>query len=339
MTQTIKPPKLKPGHTIGIVSPSWGGAGRFPHRTERGVAFLEAQGYKVKMGKHALNQRGAVSDTAENRAADLHAMFKDREVNAIIAAIGGDHSCHLLPLLDFDLIQAHPKIFMGYSDITVLNAAIWQLTGLTTFNGPALLTDFAEYPTMFEYTEAHMLKVLTEAEPLGEIEPSPWWTEEHLDWELQLDSGRLRVQETSPGWSWFGRGRAEGPLVGGCLESLQHLRGTSYWPDWDEAIMFIETSEERPSPATVDGILMDYENMSVLSQINGLLVGRPMGYSDAEKQQLREVIQERLDDYDVPIITDMDFGHTAPQMTLPMGCLAEIDADDRRFSLLEAAVA
>ena len=173
MTQMIKPPRLKPGDTIGIVSPSWGGAGRFPHRTERGVACLEAQDYKVKMGKHALNQHGAVSDTAENRVADLHAMFKDRKVKAIIAAIGGDHSCHLLPLLDFDLIQGNPKIFMGYSDITVLNVAIWQLTGLTTFNGPALLTDFAEYPTMFEYTESHMLKVLTETEPLGSIEPSP----------------------------------------------------------------------------------------------------------------------------------------------------------------------
>jgi muramoyltetrapeptide carboxypeptidase LdcA involved in peptidoglycan recycling len=338
MTQTIKPPKLKPGDTIGIVSPSWGGAGRFPHRTERGVACLESLGYKVKMGKHALNQRGFVSDSAENRVADLHAMFKDRKVKAIIAAIGGDHSSHLLPLIDFDLIQDNPKIFMGYSDITVLNVALWQLTGLTTFNGPALLTDFAEFPTMFEYTESHMTRVLTQAEPLGDILPSPWWTEERLEWDQQLDLERLRKQETSAGWTWFGTGSVQGPLVGGCIESLQHLRGTSYWPDWDEAILFIETSEEQPSPATVDGILMDYENMGVLSQISGLIVGRPMGYTVEQKQLLRDIVQERLSGYDLPIIMDMDFGHTAPQLTLPLGCRAEIDVDERRFSLLEAAV-
>src|SRR5512146_3218741 len=140
----IKPPRLKPGDTIGIVSPSWGGAGTFPHRVELGIRHLEESGYRVRLGEHALNHSGYVSDTPENRAADLMAFFADPQVRAIVAAIGGDHACHLLPLLDFDLIRRNPKVLVGFSDITVLNVAIWQATGLVTFNGPALLTDFAE---------------------------------------------------------------------------------------------------------------------------------------------------------------------------------------------------
>ena len=122
----IRPPRLQPGDTVGLVSPSWGGAGMFPHRVERGVQHLRSLGFKVRIGPHALNQLGFVSDTPQNRVDDIHSMFGDPEVKAVVAAIGGDHSCHLLPLLDFDLIRKNPKIFMGFSDITVLNVAIWK---------------------------------------------------------------------------------------------------------------------------------------------------------------------------------------------------------------------
>jgi muramoyltetrapeptide carboxypeptidase LdcA involved in peptidoglycan recycling len=316
----------------------------FPHRVAMGIKQLEGLGFRVKVGAHALNSNGFVSDTTEHRAADIHEMFRDPDVKAIVAAVGGDHSCHLLPLLDFDLIRANPKIFMGYSDITVLNVAIWKATGLVTFNGPALLTDFAEYPEMFGYTQEYMMKVLCEAKALGEIEPSPWWTEEFLDWEAKKDLERPRQMRASPGWTWLkagGQAPVEGTLIGGCLESLEHLRGTRFWPemeDWRGAIFFFETSEDKPLPARVDGILMDYENMGVLERLGGLLVGRPMYYSDEEKKQLREIVLERTGRYDFPVVMDMDFGHTAPQFTLPVGCRARIDVGAWRFEIVEAAV-
>jgi muramoyltetrapeptide carboxypeptidase LdcA involved in peptidoglycan recycling len=324
---------------VGIVSPSWGGAGMFPHRVELGVRHLQSLGFKVKIAPHALNQHGFVSDTPQNRADDINGMFGDSEIKAIIAAIGGDHSCHLLPLLDFDLIRRNPKIFMGFSDITVLNVAIWQETGLVTFNGPALLTDFAEHPRMFEYTEENMLKVLCGAEPVGSVAPSTWWTEEFLDWGCKADLERPRGQLNSAGWTWLRGGAAAGTLIGGCIESLQHLRGTRFWPDWQDAIMFFETSEEAPSPKTVDGILMDYENMGVLEKLKGLLVGRPMRYTDEEKRKFRKVVLERTNRYSFPIVMDMDFGHTAPQFTIPIGCRAWIDVENQRFEIIDAAVA
>lgn len=334
----LKATVLQKGDTVGIVSPSWGGVGAFPHRAEMGIKHLESLGYRVKVGEHAANQDGYLSDTAENRAQDIHDMFQDPDVKMILAAIGGDHSCHLLPLLDFDLIRQNPKIFMGFSDNTVLNVAIWQQTGLTTFSGLALLTDFAEYPRMFDYTEQYFLKAVTKAEPVGRIEPSPWWTEEFLSWETKADQERPRQLTDSTGWNWLRPGFGEGPLIGGCLESLQHLRGTPYWPDWEGAILFIETSEEKPSPETVDGILMDYENMGVLGRLSGMLVGRPILYSEQEKQQLREIILARTEKYYFPIISDMDFGHTAPQFTLPLGCRARIDTRQALFEIDEAAV-
>lgn len=338
MHATLKAPRLRTGDAIGIVSPSWGGAGMFPHRLERGIASLRSLGFQVKVGEYALNQDGSVSDTAEHRVSDLHAMFRDPDVRLILAAIGGDHSCHLLPLLDFDLIREHPTALMGYSDITVLNVAIWARTGLVTFNGPALLPDFAEFPRMFEYTERHFLRAATEPDPLGAIEPSDSWTEEFLDWREKEDLTRARVQQRSDGWQWLRPGRGEGVLVGGCLESMQHLRGTEYWPNFDGAILFLETSELAPSPSAVDSILMDYQNMGVFRQIQGLLFGRPMRYAPDERSQLRDVILERTADYDFPIVTDMDFGHTAPQFTLPIGCRARIDSPRRSFEIIEAAV-
>jgi len=334
----LKPQRLKSGDTIGIVSPSWGGAGIFPHRVEQGTKTLNKLGFKVKLGKHSLNTKGFVSDTPENRAQDIHDMFVDTSVKAIIASIAGDHSCHLLPLLDYELIRNNPKIFMGYSDVTVLNIAIWKKTGLITFNGPALLTDFAEYPQMFSYTERYFLKALMGENPIGVIESSPHWTEEFLDWSEKKDLERPREVLDSSGWTWLKDGKAEGILIGGCLESLQHLRGTKFWPDWSRALFFFETSEEKPSPSTVDGILMDYQNMGVFEKIHGLIVGRPMYYSAEEKQSLREIILDRTRGYAFPIVTDVDFGHTAPQFTIPLGIMARIDSKEKRFEIVEMAV-
>ncbi len=334
----MKAARLRPGDTIGIVSPSWGGAAAYPHRLENGVSFLESQGYRVRVATHARNSAGFVSGTPEARVSDIHELFADPAVTAIVASIGGDHSCHLLPHLDFDLIRENPKIFMGYSDITVLNVAIWQRTGLVTFNGPALMTDFAEYPAPLDYTTRSFEKAVCTGAPLGPVEPAESWTEEMLDWATKTDLTRARHLSVSPGWTWLSGGTAEGELVGGCIESLQHLRGTEYWPDFGGRILFFETSEEKPSPARVDGILMDYENMGVLDAICGLLFGRPVFYSDKEKAELRDVIATRTAGYSFPVVTDMDFGHTAPQFVLPVGCRARIDSANEAFELVESAV-
>ena len=333
-----KPPHLRPGDTIGIVSPSWSGAALFPHRLQAGLAQLERMGYRVKIAPHALGNSGYVSATPEQRASDINAMFADPSVNAILATVGGDHSCQLLPHLDYDLIRRKPKIFIGYSDITVLNVALHVRTGVVTFNGPALITEFAEFPQMFAYTASHFLRAVSQPEPIGVIDSSPTWTEEYLDWGQQLDLTRPRAIQPNAGVQWLKHGRATGRLLGGCLESLDHLRGTAFWPTWDGAILFLETSEEQPSPAWVDARLMDYENMGVLARINGLIIGRSMGYSSVMRQDLWRIVVEHTRAYTFPILAELDFGHTAPQFTIPLGVQAQLDSAAGTFAIIEAAV-
>lgn len=334
----IKPAALRPGDTVGIISPSWFGGAPFRPRLEHGVRQIKALGFRTRVGTHALRNAGWVSASPEARVSDLHDMFRDPEVRAVIATIGGDHACQLLPLIDWDLIRANPKVFMGFSDITVLNVAIWAETGLVTFNGPSVMTDWAEFPAMPEYARESALAAITRPLPMGALHPAPAWTEEFLDWETGEDRTRARTMTPSTGWTWLRAGRAEGRLIGGCLESLQHLRGTRWWPDFRNAILFLETSEERPSPATVAGMLSDYENMGAFSEIRGMVVARPYGYTDSDRHRLHDVIRERTARWAFPVLADIDAGHTSPILTLPIGCLARLDSDRNLLEITEAAV-
>ena len=202
---------LKPGDTIGIISPSWFGGPAFVPRAERGIAQLRNLGFDVLVGDHALNNAGHVSDTSQNRVNDLHAMFANSEVKAIICSIGGDHSCHLLPLIDWELIRSNPRIFMGFSDITVLNIAIWFTTGLVTFNGPTLLTDWAEYPAMPPFSKEQALRAMCRTDPMGDLAPAPTWTDEFLDWSTGADTSRPRRQAPTDGGPGCARERPVAP--------------------------------------------------------------------------------------------------------------------------------
>jgi muramoyltetrapeptide carboxypeptidase len=334
----LRPRGLRPGAIIGVVAPSGCVPARAPHRVARGKAFLESLGFRVVLAPHLFAEHRWTAGRPEERAEDLMAFFTDPAVDGIWAAIGGDHSCQLLPHLDWSRIAGNPKVFIGYSDISVLCVALWTMTGLITFHGPALMDEIAEDPEPPAYAVRQLLRVLTRPEPPGPIEPAPSWTDERLEWTTREDLTRPRTYRPSPGWTWLRPGSAKGVLVGGCLSSLQHLRGTRYFPDLRGAIFFWELSEVRPSPAWVDAVLQDYENMGVLEGLAGMLVGRPYGYTDEERRLLREVVLERTARYRFPVIADMDFGHTAPQMTLPVGCRARIDGERRTSSLIEPTV-
>lgn len=334
----IKPTALRPGDTVGIISPSWFGGAAFVPRAERGMAELRRLGFDIRVAPHAFNNHGEISDSAVHRVEDLHAMFLAPEVKAIVCTIGGNHACHLLPLIDWDLVRANPTIFMGFSDITVLNVAIWTMTGLTTFNGPSLLTDWAEFPEMPGFTRDAVMRAISTANPIGDVSASSTWTDEFLDWSTGEDLTRARTSRLATGWRWLRRGSATGPLIGGCLESLQHLRGTRYWPDLTGAIFLLETSEGKPSPMDVDALLMDLENMGVFARISGIVLARPYGYGEAEKDRLFEVVIERTEAFGFPILADVDCGHTTPMLTLPLGCAAMLDADENRFAITESAV-
>lgn len=334
----VRPPRLRPGDLVGVVSPSSPVAARCPRRLRRGIAELERRGLRVRLGEHATAATGHTAGTVAQRLADLHAMFRDPEVRAVIATVGGYSSHQLLEDLDYDLIHRHPKLLIGYSDITALLVAIHARTGLVTVLGPAVLPQFGEAGGVHPYTWEAFTRVVMRPEPAGELEPAPEWTHEHLRWDEEDDRPRRFIP--NPGPRTLRPGRAEGPILAGNAGTLLLLAGTPYWPDVDGVILCLEEDEEE-SPATVDRMLTQLRHMGVFARVAGLVLGRfhpRVGFSPEDP--LEEVVLRATRGYDFPIAVDFDFGHTDPMCCLPLGVRARLEAapDRPRLTLLEAAV-
>ena len=296
---------------------------------------------------HTLRDAAWLKANPQARADDLMQAFSDPSINAIISTIGGEDSICTLPFLDLDIIRSNPKIFMGFSDTTITHFACHQ-AGLVTFYGPSIMAGFAENGGMFPYMIDSIYKTLFSSAPIGRIAPNiEGWTVEHLEW---ANPGNQRIKrKTNPcaGWKFLqGSGNHQGTLIGGCFEVLDWLRGTNYWPnpaEWQGAILFLETSEDAPPPGFLVSTLRSYAAIGILKKLEGILFGRPGGqipmkqfeeYDDAILQVVRD--EEGLSD--LPIVTQMDFGHTDPMFVLPYGVQAEIDCDKKRFTILENAV-
>ncbi len=329
------PELLKKGDTIAIIAPSAGLAAIFPHRLNNAIKYLESQGYKVKEFPCTRKINDWESAPAIERAKDIMDAFLDKEVKAIICEIGGNTINKTLKYLDFEKINKNPKIFCGYSDISVLHYAISKKCNFVSFYGPCALTQLGEFPKPFDYTIKYLNKAFVEGK-IGKIEPSKEWTDEVLDWGQKKDLERPRKLNKNKGYQWLRNGQAKGKIIGGCLHSITHLLGTEYWPDHKNKILFIELPEGeefmKGKPlAEVDAQLADLELTGVLKNINGLIVGRPFRYSDEETEKFKEIILDNTKDYNFPILFGADIGHTDPQITIPLGAEVEIDSKENKF--------
>ena len=331
----IKPQKLKKGDTIAIISPSGGLAAIFPHRLDKAIKFLKSEGYKVKEFPCTRKINGWESAPAKERAKDIMDAFIDPEINAIICSIGGNTVNKTLKYLDFEKIKENPKIFVGYSDISVLHYALNKKCGIITFYGPCAMTQFGEYPKPLEYTLKYFNKALIEGK-IGEVNASEKWTDEVLDWSQKKDLERARKLNENKGFEWLREGKAEGEIIGGCLPSICNLLGTEYWPDHNNKILFIEIPEaqqfDKGEPlAEVDALLCNLEIVGIFKQIKGLIVGRPFRYDNEEKEKFKEIILDNTKGYNFPILYGTDIGHTDPQMTIPLGTKIKLDSKQNLF--------
>lgn len=344
----VKPPKINIGDKIAAVSLSWGGPSVFPHRYQAGVRQLEAEfGVSVVEMPHTVKDADWLTRNPEARADDLMQAFSDPSIKGIIATIGGEDSIRLIPYLDLDTIRNNPKTFLGYSDTTVSHMVCYK-AGLTSFYGPTIMAGFGENCGMFPYMVDSIRRTLFSSEPIGEISPNKnGWTVEILNWADPANQKRERALNPSTGWKFLqGNGVHRGHLLGGCIEVIDWLRGTTLWPDlehWQDAILFLETSEEAPPPATVRYTMRAMAAMGVLNRLSGILFGRPGGNVALEKfeeydQAILQVVRHEEGLSNLPVITNMDFGHTDPMFVLPYGVQAEIDCIRQRFSILENAV-
>ena len=344
----IKPKVLRPGSRIAAVSLSWGGPGTLPYRYQIGKQQFEAEfGVTVIETAHALHDADWLAKNPKARADDLMTAFADETIDGIISTIGGEDSIRTLRYLDLELIRKNPKVFMGYSDTTISHAACFK-AGIVSFYGPSFMAGFAENGGMFPYMVDTVRRTLFSTEPIGIIESNETgWTVENLPWENPENQSIRRKLNPCTGWRFHQDvGVVEGQLFGGCVEVLDWLRGTDYFPAADAlqgAVLFLETSEDAPPPSFLTEFVRCLAAMGILEGLNGILLGRPGGGVDPQAfneydDALCKAVREEHGLNDIPIVTNMDFGHTDPMFVIPMGMTVRIDSAKSEIAIDEAAV-
>jgi muramoyltetrapeptide carboxypeptidase LdcA involved in peptidoglycan recycling len=339
----VKPGRLRRGDTVAVLTTSYGGPQAFPAIFELGLAALvDTFGLVVKEYPTTRLSPAELAADPRRRARDFNAAFADPEVAAVLCAIGGNDSALILPHLDPATIRDNPKILLGFSD-NLTQLVFAHLLGLVTFNGPSVMVGFAQLPS-FPAAAVHITSILFE--PTGSYAYAPYaeWSEN--DWRQTGPDGSSGPRRPHDGWHWLnGSGVRSGRLFGGCIEVLQVLNGSRWWPDqgfWRDRVLFVETSEGKPTLGQVRDWLFNFGVQGVYGQVAALLVGRARGYSDSEKDDLDRMIVDtvvgQFGATDLTIVTNMDFGHTDPQWILPLGINAEVDHTKRSFRLLEPAV-
>ena len=297
--KSIRPPRLKPGNTIGIVAP----ASPFDRDIfNQGLNVLVSMGFQTFVPDEIFENNRYLAGSDGHRAGLVMQMFQDPAVNAIVCAKGGFGCLRILPLLDFDVMRTNPKVFIGHSDITALLAAITGKTGLVTFHGP-LVTTLAKAP---ERTRQSMLAAISS------------------DTHLKVTPGRGAVIKT---------GRAQGPITGGNLTTLCHLLATPFEPRFENHILFLEDRGE--AHYRIDRMLFQMKLAGCFDGIAGLVLGsfEDCGALDG----IFQIFEEHFRDFSVPILAGFDVGHGKQNLTIPLGVDAILDTDNQLLAFDQPA--
>lgn len=312
MRGLTKPKALQPGQTVGLVAPS--SAVERPEALDEAIASLQAQGYGVKVAENCRARHAYFAGTDAQRADGINRMFRDDTVDAVLCVRGGYGATRLLEMIDYDAIQANPKVFCGYSDITALHSAMQAKSGLVTFHGLMATSDMAEGRND-PFSLASFHRALGSAGPLGRVDNPPDFTR-----------------------TCIAPGKAAGPLIGGNLTLVTACLGTPYAYDFDGAILFLEEVHERNY--SVDRMLTQLARAGALGRLAGILLGEftDRGPDNPHDLPLPALFEELLTPLGVPVLAGVRCGHVTPNLTLPLGAWCEVDADAETFSIAEAAV-
>jgi len=323
----ITPRKLMPGDTIRVVSPAQSLSMIVEDSIGYAINKLNEMGFNVSFSEHARESDMFVSSSIESRVDDLHDALVDDSVKAILTVIGGFNSNQLLRHIDYGLIEDNPKIFCGYSDITALSNAIYAKTGLITYSGPHFST-FGMLKGL-EYTVEYFRKCLCSEEPF-EILPSKEWSDDA--WYLNQDE---RVFIPNDGPKIIQEGEAEGTSIGGNLCTFQLLHGTEYMPPLKDTIIFVEDDDLTGElyPNCFDRDLQSLIHQPEFEGVKGIIIGRAQKKANMTAEKLKYIVETKEELAHMPIISDVDFGHTTPQITLPIGGRITMKALDGETSI------
>lgn len=316
-TQVIKPKRLKKGDTIAIIAPA---SGVSEDDFEKAQQNLSDLGFNVVIGKNARNQNGFIAGTDAERLYDLHWAFSNRNIKGIWCVRGGYGTSRILPKIKYKLIKPNPKVLIGFSDITALNLAIFQQTGLVTFHGPVATSNFTDY------TKKHVVDVL--------MNP-------HKRYKISLPEVPEGEDPELYKASIIRAGKCRGKLIGGNLSLLSALAGTPYALNKIKGkILFIEDVNEPHYK--VDRLLTQMRQSIDMRSLAGIAIGvftrSGFGEFQGHSEGLIGVFKERLGDLGIPVIYGLSFGHIRDNFTLPLGIDAEMNTADSTITLLESAV-
>lgn len=306
----IIPEKLKKGDLVRIIAPACSLGIISKENREMANQRFEEMGLRISFGKHVEEIDEFNSSSIESRIEDLHDAFADPEVKAIFPVVGGFNSNQLLQYISWELIRNHPKVFCGYSDITALNNAIYVKTGLVSYSGPCYST-FAEKKN-FEYTLEYFKKCIFSRDPF-EIKSSEIWSDD--SWYLDQEHRNLIRNE---GCLVINEGSAEGALLGGNLCTLNLLQGTEYMPSLENAILFLE-DDETSKIVDFDRNLQSLIHLPDFSGVKGIVIGRFQKASEATNELIIKMIRTKRELIHIPVIANVDFGHTQSMITFPIG--------------------
>lgn len=344
--------KLRKGDKVAIVSLSDGMLGEefCSHNIEIGVRRLQEYGLEPVFMPNALKGIEYLEKHPEARAGDLKQAFLDDSIAGIICAIGGDDTYRLLPFLmndpEFvDAVKKHPKLFTGFSDTTINHLMFYKL-GLSTYYGPNFICDLGEIADeMLPYSKKAFESYL-EGGSCNEIRSSEIWYEERSDFSrAAVGTDRVWHREERGYELLQGSEIFSGKLLGGCLESLYDILRNNRYEDekiicekyeifpskqeWAGKILFIETSEERPTPEIFEKALIALREKGVFDVINGILVGKPQ--DEIYYQEYKEILLQVIDNHELPIVYNVNFGHAAPRCALSYGVMATVDMTQKRI--------
>ena len=299
----IFPPLLKKGDRVGVVAPSNVVNDVLIGQLNRGVEKLKSFGLEVVLGEHVLDKYFYSAGTAKNKAGDINEMFADNSIKAIICAQGGDTANEVLPYLDFDLIGKNPKIFMGFSDITVLLNVITFKTGLITFLGPDIIWKFGGF--FSEYDEKIFVDILF---------------------------GRSREIRANSKWALLkksDKNAFEGQFVGGNCRCFMKLLGTGNFPDVDNGIMLLE--EVGKSSAWFDSLFEQWKQMGMFDRLNGVIIGYNHKYEDSFGIKPEDILVEKTNGCNLNILKINEFGHKSDHAIFPIGAHCSVEFDKSRI--------
>lgn len=315
----LEPRRLAPGARVALIAPA--SAPAEPDVVRCAADVLRSFGLEPVLGAHVFDRFGYLAGTDADRAADFNRAFADPSIDAVFCLRGGYGASRLLPLIDYDAVRANPKPLIGYSDITSLHLALHARTGLITFHGPVAAQEFSDY------TASEFQRVL-----FGADWPAPLGAPPSVAARPGAVERRNRTVTLVPG-------RARGRLLGGNLTLLAHLCGTSYLPDFTGALLFLEDVGE--AHYSIDRDLTQLWLNGILAQAAGIVFGKftdPPASTWLHNRSLEDVLGERCRALGIPAYMGAMIGHVEDQTTVPVGCLAEMDADTGVLTLLESPV-